>query len=430
MEEKHLNYVLKHFTTVYQLPDEVLQALQQQKCKVTWPKSDADFFTENVFLPSFEKVDFLGTEIPLLFAEKAEIFSGSPKGIHLNFDFTAACFYFLSGYQDFHSLKKSNRFRSRDAYQYRLQAHRQPLVNYYFEMLKQALEKAYKIEIPTVSKRPILFLSHDIDNMSRGWLECGYAELKSFRVLNAAQILLKKIFGRDEWDNLDQIMHLEEVMGVHSTFFLLARKGKENADYDITKKKYNKWIALLQGRSFEVGIHGSKGTHRSATALGADLKRLKNRVFGNRFHFLHFRPQTSYRALEKNKIMYDSSMGFYDEVGFRNAYCYPFRPWHFEEDRPVEFVELPLMVMDTTLEKQKYLFRRKAESTGIIYDILREVKRFNGMCSILWHNNYFSDYKYTGWREVYVESIKNAKGMDYKSKTGYLIAEEFLKRGL
>ena len=430
MEEKYLNYILGHFATVYNVPAQILEDLKKQKSKVSWPSADVDFFTEEVFVPAAETVKFMGNDLPLFFAEKPEISTETTSGIRLNFDFTAACFYFLSGYQDFHALKKSNRFRARDSYQYRLQLHRIPLVNYYFEILRQALEKAYKTELPFTSKRPYLFLSHDIDNMSRGWLECGFSELKKFHVLNTIEILAKRIIGKDEWNNLDKIMQLEEVMGVHSTFFLLARKSKENADYDITKKKYNKWIGLIQGNSFEVGIHGSKGTHRSATALGADLKRIKHRVFGNRFHFLHFRPQSSYRALEKNKIMYDSSLGYYDEVGYRNAYCYPFRLWHFEEDRPVEFVELPLMVMDTTLEKQKYMYRKRPESIGIIYDLLRESKRFHGMCSILWHNNYFSDYKYTGWREVYVESLKTAKGMNYKSKTGYLIADEFLKRGL
>lgn len=427
MENKYVAYILNHFRSVYNLPENILEELNKGTSKVSWDQSAKGFFENNDLVPRYETATYLGTEIPVFFASSKTIFEKKKEGVHLNFDFIAASFFLLSGYQDWQMLKKSNRFRARDAFQYRLQAHRIPVVNYYFEMLKEAIETAYSIKIAHHSEQPSLFLSHDIDNMSRGWIECGWAELKSFHIISVVEILFKKLIGKDEWYNLDKIMHLEDRMGVHSTFFLLARKGKDNADYDLTKKKYNKWIALLQGRSFEVGIHGSKGTHRSATLLGADLKRMKKRVFGNRFHYLMFRPQSSYRALEKNKIMYDSSMGFFDEIGFRNGYCFPFRLWNFEEDRPTEFLELPLMAMDTTLQKQKYLYTKKGDAIVLIYDMMREVAKFKGMFSLLWHNNYFSDYKYTGWREVYVESIKSALKLNYKSKTGYLIAEEFVK---
>lgn len=28
------------------------------------------------------------------------------------------------------------------------------------------------------------------------------------------------------------------------------------------------------------------------------------------------------------------------------------------------------------------------------------------MLTILWHNNFFSDYKYAGWRQLYVELLQ------------------------
>jgi peptidoglycan/xylan/chitin deacetylase (PgdA/CDA1 family) len=431
MEQKHLDYILSHFYTVYAVPETIKADLATGKSKVNWPDVAGDFFEGKSNNPPSKVYKVLEKPIPFLFPEGEELQHEKAGIISLGFDFTAACFFFLSGFQDWHALKKSSRFRSRDAAQYRLQTHRIPLVNYYFVVLKEALEKTHKTKIEPVGKYPLLFLSHDVDNLTSGWLEGGFAEAKAFRFHNTIALIAKRIFGRDDWYNLDRIMAMEEGLGVHSTFFMLARKEKENADYDITKPKYHKWINLLQGRCFEVGIHGSKGTHESAKRLGADLRRIKHRVFGNRFHYLYFRPQSSYRALEKNKLKYDSSLGFFDEVGFRNAYCFPFRLWHFNEDRPVEFVELPLIVMDTTLAKQKYLYIRPDDAIITIYDLLKEVGQFNGMMSLLWHNNYFSDYKYNGWRNVYAESVKNALKMGYKSKTGYLIWEEFTKnRGL
>ena len=427
MEQKRLNYLLAHFYSVYDVPENMRKDLESGKALVTWPEVAGDYFEGKANNPPTFTHKFLGKNIPVLFPNGEELMVKNGKEIQLGFDWAAACFFFLSGFQDWVILRKASRFRSRDALQYRMQAHRLPLVNYYFEVLREALSEAYKTEIKFRGQNPLLFISHDVDTLNRGWLEGGWAEFKAFRWQNTLALIVKRLIGRDDWYNLNRIMDMEEGMGVHSTFFLLSRKGKGNADYDITKPKYQKWIQTLQGRSFEVGIQGSKGTHGSASHLGADLKRMKYRMFGNRFHYLYFRPHSSYRALEKNKLKYDSSLGFFDEVGFRHAYCFPFRLWHFEEDRPVEFLELPLVVMDTTLAKQKYLYTRREDAIVIIYDFLKEVKQFNGMMSLLWHNNYFSDYKYNGWRNVLAQSIKNAQEMDFKSKTGYLIWEEFTK---
>ena len=427
MEQKRLNYLLSHFFSVYDVPEQIKKDLEAGKSLVTWPDVAGDYFEGKANNPPTATHKILGKSIAVLFPAGEELIAKNGTKIQLGFDWAAACFFFLSGFQDWVVLRKGSRFRSRDALQYRMQMHRLPLVNYYFEVLREALSEAYKTPIAPRGEYPLLFLSHDVDTLNRGWLEGGWAEFKAFRWQNTLALIVKRIFGRDDWYNLNHIMDMEEGMGVHSTFFLLPRKGKGNADYDITKPKFQKWIQTLQGRSFEVGIQGSKGSHGSASHLGADLKRMKYRMFGNRFHYLYFRPQSSYRALEKNKLKYDSSLGFFDEVGFRHAYCFPFRLWHFEEDRPVEFLELPLVVMDTTLAKQKYLFTRREDAIAIIYDFLKEVGQFNGMMSLLWHNNYFSDYKYNGWRNVYAQSIKNAHEMNFKSKTGYLIWEEFAK---
>lgn len=431
MDQKKLAYVLAHFYSVYTVPEEIKKVLDSGSGLVSWPNVAETYFEGTTCHPPSAQHKILGKAIPVLFPEGDVLTAVSGAKIRLGFDWAAACFFFLSGFQDWIVLRKGSRFRSREAVQYRMQVHRLPLVNYYFEVLRQALSDAYKTPIAYRSEQSTLFLSHDVDTLNSGWLEGGWAEFKAFRWQNSLALLVKRLLGRDDWYNLGRIMDMEEAMGVHSTFFLLARKGKENADYDITKAKYQKWIQRLQGRSFEVGIQGSKGSHASASHLGADLKRLKYRVFGNRFHYLNFRPQSTYRALEKNKLKYDSSLGFFDEVGFRHAYCFPFRLWNFDEDRAVEFLELPMVVMDTTLAKQKYLYTRRDEAIVIVYDFLKEVEQFKGMLSLLWHNNYFSDYKYNGWRNVYAQSVKNALEMGYKSKTGYLIWEEFVKhRGL
>ena len=65
------------------------------------------------------------------------------------------------------------------------------------------------------------------------------------------------------------------------------------------------------------------------------------------------------------------------------------------------------MVMDTTFRTYK-----KTPLNQILPEIenlLVETRRFNGILTILWHNNYFSPYKFSSWKEIYEELLKKGQ---------------------
>jgi hypothetical protein len=39
--------------------------------------------------------------------------------------------------------------------------------------------------------------------------------------------------------------------------------------------------------------------------------------------------------------------------------------------------------------------------------LTKEVKKFGGVLTVLWHNTHLSHYKYTGWRELYVRIMNH-----------------------
>ena len=41
-----------------------------------------------------------------------------------------------------------------------------------------------------------------------------------------------------------------------------------------------------------------------------------------------------------------------------------------------------------------------------IQPILNEVKKHHGAAAVLWHNTYFSDYKFNGYKNIYEEILK------------------------
>jgi len=68
-------------------------------------------------------------------------------------------------------------------------------------------------------------------------------------------------------------------------------------------------------------------------------------------------------------------------------------------------VEIPLIVMDTSLSSGKYMRLDREEALQKVCELMDETEKFNGVFTLLWHNTSFSDYKYTGWRKVYIDIL-------------------------
>lgn len=114
-------------------------------------------------------------------------------------------------------------------------------------------------------------------------------------------------------------------------------------------------------------------------------------------------------VLEDCKIKYDTSLGFAEKIGFRRGTCFPFYLYNFEKNKISQVIEIPLIVMDSSLSNTKYMGLSQEKAIEHIFDLINEVKKFNGVFTILWHNTFFSNYKYTGWKNVYIEVLKFCK---------------------
>lgn len=70
-------------------------------------------------------------------------------------------------------------------------------------------------------------------------------------------------------------------------------------------------------------------------------------------------------------------------------------------------MEIPLIIMEMT-----YRVYKNTPVDQILPDIISlmdEVQKFNGCLTILWHNSYFSPYKYAGWREIYESILREGR---------------------
>jgi len=391
----------------------------ESNAKVRIFKSNTDLFDKkrSVHESEVELIDYDGISIPLILRDVGSlVIDKHDDHVRLGFDLYAAAFYLLSGFQEYVSESKDHygRFQYKDSFQYKYDCVMLPVVNYYFELLMDSIDQADL-------SRPVLktsadaaftfYLSHDIDQCRSGWKIAVKHVMSRLNLNKALRIIVERISGKDPWWSFDRITSGERKYGVYSTYYFLTsrlRKGNIlHADYDIDSPKIKSLIEHLESQGDQVCLHGSFGTAQSLEALKEDFNLLSRD--GIRFHFLGWSQKSTPQILDKLEFTHDSTLGFAEHIGFRNSICHPFPLYDIYNEKILEVIEYPLNIMDTTFYNDNYMGVDSSDVTKHIEPVLTQIEKFNGHLSILWHNNYFSDYKYAGWGKVYWDIIKILK---------------------
>ena len=252
-------------------------------------------------------------------------------------------------------------------------------------------------------------LTHDIDACFSGWKQDVFWALKHAKLGSILKIITNKIHGKDTWFNFDTIIKSEKKHQATSSFYFLTKnKGKSriiNSDYDLTSDKLKKVFKTIERADSEIGIHGSYRTHDDVEAFRKDIAKINMDIIGNRFHYLEFDIEKSPTVLQANDIKYDTTLGFAESIGFRSAYCLPYYLWDYNKACRSEVLEVPLMIMDTTL--RSYCKLNPEEAFDHIQALIAEVEKFSGVLTLLWHNTSFSEYKYKGWKKMYSDLLRH-----------------------
>lgn len=435
-----LEYFLKNFNLFYDSTEVDIDYSKVNDGKlITIHKSAEDLFWNKQDDIELEKIIWKmwkGVKIPFLFDtdDKEDIISFTDNKAIINYDIVASAFYFLSGWNEIVNKDKDEfgRVRYQDSIIYKLKISNIPVVNYYFDILNEAITKVHHNIQKTLwgDSEYSMCITHDIDNCTSAWLEGSFSELKKKKLFSIPKLIFKRIAGKDDWFNFDTIAQIESKYGVSSSFFFLPRKGKsgnwKNADYDIESNSIKKVIIQLQEAGKDIGVHGSFGTHANIEKLKNDIVRVGTKqVYGNRFHFLMFDPLKSVSVLEQCGLNYDTTLGFAEQTGFRRSTCYPFYLFNHEKNQASDVLEIPLIVMDTTLSRYMKLNAEKAVDN--IRLLIQETAKFKGVFTLLWHNTSFSDYKYTGWREVYIKILDLCENSNGLMTSGYNIYKKIIR---
>jgi len=265
-------------------------------------------------------------------------------------------------------------------------------------------------------------LTHDVDNVKR-WTARGLGGA----LKRAAQAALANDFARARWEafglaralawdmprgadpywTFPDLLEREDRAGVTSTFFVIASHGAaiDGARPEVYHERMPRLARLLRRHAREVGLHGNQRDRDDAAALREDravlAERVGTTVDGMRYHYLRCLYHETLPLLDGEGFVYDTSLAFGEHEGYRCGFSHPFHPYDLAHDRPLALVELPLAVMDSTLQERHYRALAAPDAREAALAALRPLTRSRGAAALLWHHNRFDPYVGRGYGPVY-----------------------------
>ncbi|WP_199174965.1 polysaccharide deacetylase family protein [Halegenticoccus soli] len=260
-----------------------------------------------------------------------------------------------------------------------------------------------------------LALTHDVD---RPYKRAAHALFYAYRDRDPEQLR-----GLAPWSNpywlFDDIVSLEEELGVRSSFYFLREKSMTERPprewleprywiehlgrYDVADPDVARLIRRLDEGRWEIGLHGSYSSYDDPERLRTEKALLESvlgrEVIGGRQHCLNLDAPDTWRYHADVGLRYDSTLGSSSTYGFHHGYC-PLRP--FDD----EFVVFPLTLMERTLPK----VRSDPEGAWLeCENLLREASDNGAVMTVLWHPTYLDPERRPEYRALYRRLIERAQ---------------------
>ncbi|MFW6041288.1 MAG: polysaccharide deacetylase family protein [Thermoplasmatota archaeon] len=263
-----------------------------------------------------------------------------------------------------------------------------------------------------------LCLTHDVDRPYKTYQSLYYG-LKEFDFYHIKSAFSKE---RPYWQ-FENIMELEEELGVRSTFYFLDEKNlfkdkslKEwfkpknwklyTGRYDIQSDEIKNVIRKLDKGGWEVGLHGSHDSFDEFERLKYEKEVLEDilghEIHGIRQHYLNLKTPDTWENHSKVGLKYDTSLGSSTEIGFSNGY-------QIKSPLDNDFAVFPLTIMETPLINNS---KNLDAAWKKCKELLKEAKENNAVMTILWHLRVFNEKEFTGYAKIYRKIIEKAKEMN------------------
>jgi len=360
--------------------------------------------------------------------------TSSPKNLIITFDIIAASFYFLSRQEEKVNKKRDiwGCFPEYFSLSHKWQITRTPVVNLYIEVLSSALKRfstmGKRVFAPRArwkdNKKFAVALTHDVDN-SRKYSLTNSARLMFRKIAKGEgdpkeiyEVLTKSLVGQKDQDpywSLDDFVELESFFGGTSTFFIVSQSLNRKYDpFYALDSNISQQLRDISYKGWEIGLHGSYDSFENGDMLNKQKTKLeavlKEPTIGTRQHYLRFSVDRTFSAQEKAGFVYDSTLGYNEDIGFRAGLAAPFYPFDSKERGRHNILELPLCIMDGSL----FDFNRytNEEAFGHMKALIDSVEDVGGLAVILWHTKARDEKRFPGWWDLYRRILEYLQSKD------------------
>ena len=329
------------------------------------------------------------------------------------FDIFAATFYLITRYEEYlpHEKDSYGRFAHINSLAYKHSFLHLPIVNIWLNDLMERLSTAshklsttksfkftptYDIDIAYTHKYQSIIknIGGFFKDLMRGDLE-KVIERANFYSGNA-----KDPF--DVYDWLDDLHQMHQLQPIY--FFLLAEK-RSVYDKNVPPKSsgIRQLIQRIQ-RKYQVGIHPSWQSGDDKKLLINELLQLEKithiKCSISRQHYIRLTLPETYKNLISAGITADYSMGYGSINGFRASVASPFYWFDLKKNEATNLLIHPFCWMDANSYFEQHLSADEAFlELQQYYD---SVKKVNGNCTIILHNNFLTEQpQWLPWRKMY-----------------------------
>ncbi|WP_300601348.1 polysaccharide deacetylase family protein [Niabella sp.] len=341
----------------------------------------------------------------------------------LGFDLFAAAFYLLSRYEEYLPFEKDRygRFPATQSLAQKNGFLKLPLINHWTLLLKQQL----LLQFPDEPFRETTFQflpTYDIDMAwsyrNKGIWRNGLNFIKEAvsLQLSAFSKRFSVLTGKekDPFDQFGWLNGLHEKYHLKPYYFFLVAEHTNRYDKNISPQhKDMKALIADHAIRYPVGLHPSWQSNHAVAVLKKEKECLSTitgtTVNASRQHFLKLSFPETYRSLLKAGMLFDFSMGYGDDNGFRASVASPFCWYDLEAETATDLLLFPFCFM----EGSSIFYKKDTPEKGLneLQYLCSEVKKVKGFFSMIWHNSSFTDEgAFKGWKQVYETFIKEEAG--------------------
>jgi hypothetical protein len=319
----------------------------------------------------------------------------SENGATLESDIISASFFMLSRWEESAIVVRDihDRFESKEALSIKENFYRRPIVNEYAEIFRTIFYH-FGIGIGLKRKKATLEVSHDIDHTVK-WNTWYKAVKTGFDQGNLGfKELWQYMFGHnttnDPYFNFDIMLKIAEERAMKLTYYFAGimkhHSPYDHFDYDINDKELGEIIQKVLSLGHEVGLHPSYNSYNNKKMVEMEKINLekvcKTSLKKTRQHYLRYDINLTPRILDELGFDSDSSMHYSIGPGFRTGCCQSHSMYDTVSKKKLNIKQQPLIFMDT-----HYIHQEEGILIEAFTNVTKEVKKYNGEMTVLWHNN-------------------------------------------